>query len=300
VLLRRGEELVEADVEGGYIFPWTPDVQLARLRPGVMNVTGDAAESKARVDRCFGELEMKLEGRRALITGGGTGVGAGVAVAFAHEGCRVAITGRREDKLREVAAQWNGDPEILYHTSDVGDRESVTALFAWAAENLGPIDILVNSAGINIPRRGVAEISPEDWDRVLNVNATGAFNCIHAALPQMRDHRDGVIINIGSIAGKRAGSLGGVAYNASKFAMGALGITVGIEEGDNNIRVTNIHPGEINTEILDKRPVAVSDEHKAQILQPEDFGEVCVLVASLPPRANIPELIIKPTSQPYS
>jgi NADP-dependent 3-hydroxy acid dehydrogenase YdfG len=243
---------------------------------------------------------MKLEGRRALITGGGTGVGAGVAHAFAREGCRVAITGRREDRLREVAAKWNGDPEILYHPSDIGDRGSVTALFAWAAENLGPIDILVNSAGINILKRRVAEISPEDWDRVLNINATGTFNCIHAVLPQMRDHRDGVIINIGSIAGKRAAPIGGVAYNAAKFAMGALGMTVGIEERENNIRVTNIHPGEINTEILDKRPVAVSDEHKAKILQPEDFGEVCVLVASLPPRANIPEIIIKPTSQPYS
>jgi NAD(P)-dependent dehydrogenase (short-subunit alcohol dehydrogenase family) len=243
---------------------------------------------------------MKLKGRRVLITGGGTGVGAGVALAFAREGCQVAITGRREDRLREVANRWKGDPKILYHPADVGDRESVSKLFQWAAEDLGPIDILVHSAGTNIPQRAVADISPEDWDLVLKINATGAFNCIHAVLPQMRDRRDGVIINIGSIAAKRAGPLGGVAYNASKFAMGALGITVGIEERDNNIRVTNIHPGEINTEILEKRPVAVSDEHKAQILQPEDFGEVCILLATLPSRANIPELIIKPTSQPYA
>ena len=242
---------------------------------------------------------MDLQGKGALVTGGGTGVGRSVALALAREGCKVSICGRREDKLRETAGLWEGDPSILWRAADVADRASVGALFGWADAELGPVHLLVNSAGMNIRNRTMADIDPADWDRVLQANATGAFNCIHAVLPQMRERKDGVIINISSVAGKRAGPLGGVAYNASKFAMSALGISVSAEYGKNGIRVSNIYPGEINTPILDERPVKVSDEHKAQILQPEDVTAAVLMIAKLPARASIPELVIKPTTQDY-
>jgi len=226
-------------------------------------------------------------------------VGRDVAVALAGEGCKVAICGRREDKLGETAALYSGEPPILTHAADVADRASVGELFEWAAEALGPIHILVNSAGMNIRRRTMAEIDPADWDRMLQVNVTGAFNCMHAVLPQMRERQDGVVINICSIAGKRAGPLAGVAYNASKFAMSALGTSVGAEDARNGIRVSNIYPGEINTPILDDRPVKVSDEHKASILQPEDVTAAVLMVARLPARASVPELVIKPRMQEF-
>ncbi len=243
---------------------------------------------------------MDLKGKGALVTGGGTGVGRSVAIALAREGCKVAICGRREDKLRETAGLWTGEPPILTRAADVGDRPGVEELFRWADAELGPIHLLVNSAGMNIRRRTMADIDPADWDRVLRVNATGAFNCMHAVLPQMRERRDGVIINISSIAGRRAGPLGGVAYNASKFAMSALGISVGAEDGKNGIRVSNVYPGEINTPILDDRPVKVSDEHKARILQPEDVAAAVLMIAKLPARVCVPELVIKPTTQDYA
>jgi NADP-dependent 3-hydroxy acid dehydrogenase YdfG len=145
----------------------------------------------------------------------------------------------------------------------------------------------------------MAEMRPEQWDQVLAANATGAYNCTHAVLPQMRARRDGLIINISSIAGKRASALGGVAYAASKFAMAALGTAVANEENKNGIRVTNVYPGEVNTPILDNRPTPVSDEHKAAILQPEDVAALVVTIACLPPRAHVAELIIKPTRQEY-
>ena len=242
---------------------------------------------------------MDLRGKGVLVTGGGTGVGRDVAVALAGEGCKVAICGRREDKLGETAALYSGKPPILTHAADVADRASVGELFEWAAEALGPIHILVNSAGMNIRRRTMAEIDPADWDRMLQVNVTGAFNCMHAVLPQMRERQDGVVINICSIAGKRAGPLAGVAYNASKFAMSALGTSVGAEDARNGIRVSNIYPGEINTPILDDRPVKVSDEHKASILQPEDVTAAVLMVARLPARASVPELVIKPRMQEF-
>lgn len=244
---------------------------------------------------------MQLQDKTALVTGGGTGIGAGIAMGLARAGCRVAITGRREEKLREVADAFRKSDggELLVHASDVADRDSVQELFEWADGELGRVDILVNSAGINVPKRKMAELDPADWDKLIQVNATGAYNTIRAVLPQMRERKDGLIINISSIAGLRASLLGGVAYSASKFAMTVLGTCVGLEERENGIRVTNVYPGEVETPILDARPNPVSAEHRARILQPEDIAAMVVTVASLPPRAHVPDLVIKPTTQEF-
>jgi len=242
---------------------------------------------------------MRLQDKRAVVVGGGTGIGLGIARAFAAQGCRVAIAGRREDKLREAAEAWQGDPPLLYHPVDVADRQSVERLFAWANEQLGQIDILVNSAGTNLRTRSMAEMTPQQWDEVMAINATGAYNCMYFVLPQMRARRDGLIINISSISGKRALALGGIAYCASKFAMSALGTGVANEDAPHGIRVTNIYPGEVNTPILEKRAVPVSAERKAAMLQPEDLGDLAVAIACLPPRAHVPEVIIKPRVQEY-
>jgi NADP-dependent 3-hydroxy acid dehydrogenase YdfG len=243
---------------------------------------------------------MGLTNKTALITGGGSGIGAGCAIALAREGCQVAIAGRQAEKLAEVAKRFDGTPAIKSHPVDVADRESVSALFRWAEKELGRIDILVNCAGVNTVKRSIHELIPEEWDRIMAINATGAYNCIREVLPQMKERRDGLIVNINSTSGVRAGVLGGVAYSASKFAMAALGITVAQEVRELGIRVTNLYPGEVDTPILDKRPVPVSAEHRAKILQPEDVGAVLVTIASLPPRANVSEIVIKPTIQAFS
>jgi len=241
-----------------------------------------------------------LNGKTALITGGGTGIGLGIAEALADAGCKVAIAGRREQVLREAAESYKGKRPLLYFRVNVAHRGSVGNLFKWAEKELGPIDILVNSAGTNVKTRKMSDMKPEQWDQVLAINATGAYNCMHAVMPQMRERGDGLIVNISSIAGKRASELGGVAYSASKFAMTALGTAVANEEAKNGIRVTNVYPGEVNTPILENRPKPVTDEHKAAILQPEDVGVLIVTLASLPPRAHVPEIVIKPTQQLYA
>jgi NADP-dependent 3-hydroxy acid dehydrogenase YdfG len=243
---------------------------------------------------------MRLAGKTALVTGGATGIGQGIALALAGEGCRVAIVGRRLDRLHEAAAAWHGAPAIACHGADVADRTSVGELFTWAESELGPIDILVNSAGINTPRRSMAEMAPEKWDEIMNVNATGVYNCMHAVLPQMRARRDGLIVNISSVAGKRSSALGGVAYCASKFAVSALSTAVALEVGGLGIRITNVCPGEVETEILAARPVAPTAEHRARMLQPEDVAAAVLMVACLPPRAHIAEIIVKPTWQDYA
>jgi NAD(P)-dependent dehydrogenase (short-subunit alcohol dehydrogenase family) len=242
----------------------------------------------------------RLAGKTALVTGGATGIGQGIAVALAQEGCRVAIAGRREDALREAAGAWQGQPAILAHPVDVADRTSVGELFAWATKHLDRIDILVNSAGVNTPKRSMADMAPEVWDMVMQVNATGAYNCIHAVLPQMRARQDGLIININSISGHRASMLGGVAYSASKFALSALSTAVALEEGKHGIRVTSICPGEVDTPLLRRRPVPVSAENLARILQPADVAAAVLMVCCLPPRAQVHDLIIKPTFQDFA
>lgn len=242
---------------------------------------------------------MSLSEKTVLVTGGGTGIGAGCAIAFAEAGAKVAVSGRREEKLKEVADAYSGENSILCHAADVANREDVSSLVSWADETLGRVDILVHCAGINVANRQMDVLDPADWDKLMQVNATGAYNMMHAVLPQMRERKDGLIISVSSIAGLRASLLGGVAYSASKFAMTALGTCVGLEERENGIRVTNVYPGEVETPILDARPNPVSAEHRARILQPSDIASMVVAVAMLPPRAHVPDLVIKPTTQEF-
>lgn len=239
----------------------------------------------------------QLEGKTAVVTGGGSGMGLAIANAFAEAGAKTIIAGRRESVLKEAA---DANPSLLYRSLDVSDRDDVNAFFAWAEETLGQIDILVNSAGTNIKTRAMHEMTPDQWDQVMAINATGAYNCMYAVLPAMRERKDGLIVNISSIAGKRASDLGGIVYCASKFAMTALGTAVGLEDASNGIRVTNIYPGEVDTPILLNRKVVPDAEHRSKICQAEDVAHVVMSVVTLPPRAHVPELIIKPTLQFYS
>src|SRR4051794_9046439 len=242
---------------------------------------------------------ISLENKTALITGGGSGIGLGCALALAREGCRVAIAGRRLEVLQAAAAEWRAQPPILFAACDVGDRADVEKLFVWANQKLQRIDILVNAAGVNLKNRLMSNMTPPDWDRVLQINATGVYHTMYAVLPQMRERKDGLIVNISSISGKRAAALGGVAYNASKFAVAALGTSVANEEASNNIRITTIFPGEVDTPILVHRPQPVSAERRAKMLLPDDVADMVVAIARLPARAHVPELIIKPTGQEY-
>jgi NADP-dependent 3-hydroxy acid dehydrogenase YdfG len=234
-----------------------------------------------------------LAGKSAVVVGGGTGIGQAIARGLAQAGVRVAIGGRRESALAETAQGTN----MLMHAIDVACRDSTNAFFQWATDQLGQIDMLINAAGVNIKKRSMADMSPEQWDQVVAINATGAYNCMHAVLPAMRARREGTIINVSSIAGKRAIALGGIAYSASKFAMTALGTCVANEVAPDGVRVTNLYPGEVNTPLLEQRPAPVDEAHKQRILQPEHVAELVLAILALPPAVHVPEVVIKPLSQ---
>ena len=242
---------------------------------------------------------MNLQNQTALVTGGGSGIGLGIAAALAAEGCRVAIAGRGAERLKAAVAGCPCQPPLRWQTCDVADRAQVERLFAWFAAEIGPLDILVNSAGINVRNRRMADLDPADWDRMMAVNANGTYYCMRAALPEMRRRQSGLIVNVCSVAGRRALRLAGPAYCASKFAVAALGTAASSEERPNGVRITTIFPGEVNTPILAQRPEPVPSERLAQMLQPEDLGALVVALAKLPPRVVVPEVVVTPLYQEF-
>lgn len=244
---------------------------------------------------------MKLEGKTAIVTGAGSGIGEAIAKTFAAEGARVVTVGRTADKL-DKARQDAGDlAERLFPcAADVGSVDDVRRMAAFAFETLGHVDILVNNAGTNVADRSLDKLTPENFAFMTNINLNGAYNCVHAVLPKMRERKDGLIINVSSIAGIRVSVLAGAGYAASKHGMSALSLAIGLEENKNGIRSCMICPGEVNTPILDRRAVVPSAERRAAMLQPEDLAQAALLAATLHPRATIPELVITPSNAEFA
>jgi NAD(P)-dependent dehydrogenase (short-subunit alcohol dehydrogenase family) len=241
-----------------------------------------------------------LTGKVVLVVGGGTGIGLGIGKAFAQEGSKVVLAARTQASLDAARKLPVVGASLMTKACDAANRSQVAELVAWVMRQAGPIDILVYSAGVNTPKRAFADIEPDDFDRVLSINATGAFNCIHAVLPSMRERKSGLIINVVSLSGLRTLPLGGVAYCAAKFAQCSIGTFANLEALPDGVRVTNIHPGETETPLLDKRPVPPTAEHRARMLQPEDVAAMAVAIAKLPERANVPEIVIKPRYMPFA
>jgi NAD(P)-dependent dehydrogenase (short-subunit alcohol dehydrogenase family) len=241
----------------------------------------------------------RLQGKTALITGGGSGIGLASARCLLNEGANVAVTGRDEAKLRKALQTLGHDGQVTHFAADIGNHEQAEGAVQHTVERFGSVDILLNNAGVNIKDRAFRELTPESWRRLISANLDGAFYCMRAAVPFMTQRGGGLIININSISGLRPTPLGGTAYVASKYGMLGLGLSLGAEEKDSGIRVCNICPGEVNTPILEARPKPLSAEHLRNILQPEDVAQAVLFVATLPAHVNIPELVITPASYAF-
>jgi NADP-dependent 3-hydroxy acid dehydrogenase YdfG len=232
-----------------------------------------------------------LKDKVAWITGGGSGIGLAGAIEFAKAGATVVVSGRTEATLKDALKQVKADAVVC----DVAHKDQVTKAAAEIQKRHGRIDILVNSAGINLPKRNFRDVSNEGWDQIVAVNLSGMFYCVQAVLPGMRSRKDGLIINISSWAGRYTSILTGPGYNATKHAVIALTESINLEECANGIRSTSVLPGEAATPILEKRPVPPTAEVRSKMLQPEDLGRTLAFIATLPPRVCINELIISPT-----
>jgi NADP-dependent 3-hydroxy acid dehydrogenase YdfG len=240
-----------------------------------------------------------LKGKNVLLTGGGSGMGQATALALAKNGANVAIAGRNKENLNATVSLAQATEKISAKEADVTDRNSLENLFQWFDAEFGSLDYLVHAAGINVAMRSMEELSPDDWDRLIQINLTGSYNVLRLTLSRMRPQKKGLVVLINSVAGKRSVPLAGIGYNASKFGMSGLGIGVAEEERNNGIRISNLYPGEVNTPILENRKQPPGEEHRQSILQAEDVASVILHLFQLPERVHIPELVVKPTLQSF-
>jgi NADP-dependent 3-hydroxy acid dehydrogenase YdfG len=215
---------------------------------------------------------------------------------MAKEGAIVALTGRRKEPLDTVAhAIEKAGGKALVEPGDVMDKAMAPAVVARILKSAGRFDVLVNNAGTNVTARTFAVLTPENLDYVIQANLNGAYYCVLAVLPQMRAQKDGVLIHTSSWAGRYVSPLSGTAYTASKHAVVAMSHSLNMEEFRNGIRSSVICPHEISTPILETRPVKVTEEERARMLQSEDMANLYVYIATQPPHVCINEVTIAPT-----
>lgn len=237
-----------------------------------------------------------LAGKVAWLTGAGSGIGRAGAQELAAGGATVIVSGRTPEGLTETVdliTKAGGKAEAA--TLDVADKDAVAKLGAEILARHGRVDILVNSAGLNLSTRLWKDMTPDSFDYISRINLNGALYCIYAVLASMRAQKSGLVINVSSWAGRFEEYLTGPAYNASKTALAALTQSLNDEECVNGIRACCIFPGEVATPILRHRPVAPSQQEVERMLQAEDLGKTIRFVAEMPPRVCINEILITPT-----
>jgi NADP-dependent 3-hydroxy acid dehydrogenase YdfG len=245
-------------------------------------------------------MAVDLNNKVALITGGGTGIGEAAARALAACGAHVAITGRRQERLdRVVAAIKSAGGQGVAIQSDVSIEGEALGAVDQVVAALGRLDIVVNSAGVN-EAGGIQSLSLDGWRKVIDINLWGTIYTCKAAVPHLKAAGGGDIINISSTAGRRAAGLF-ASYATSKHGVNGFTESIRQELGADNIRVSVIEPGATETEIAS----SVSDPQWAEMMQahvskegamkPSDIAEAILFIVSLPRRANVSQILIRPT-----
>ena len=239
---------------------------------------------------------QSLSGKVAWVTGAGSGIGAAAALALAEAGAVIVLSGRRREPLEKVAADIRARSGTAHvKPGDLGKAASAAEIAGFIREKLGRLDILVNNAGLNVVEREWRRLTSAAADEIIAGNLSSAFHCVTAALPMMRAQQDGVLIHTASWAGRWVGLVSGAAYIAAKHGVVAMSHSLNMEECVNGIRSCVICPGEVATPILDKRPVPVSAEERAAMVQPEDCADLIRYVACLPKHVCLNEVVISPT-----
>src|SRR5215207_7701802 len=233
--------------------------------------------------------------KNAVITGAGSGVGRETALALVKQGWRVAIIGRRADALAETAKLAGGDTSrVVVIPCDIGDVDAVRLMAERVLQEFGGVEVLVNAAGTNAPKRALEVLSLEDYRAMMDANLHGAYYCVQAFLPGMRARGSGTIVNVVSDAGKQASPKAGPAYVMSKFGMAGLTQSINAEERGRGVRACAIFPGDIDTPLLDKRPAPPDAAARAKMMLPEDIAECALLAINLPSRVVVEEMLVRP------
>ena len=239
-----------------------------------------------------------LEGQVAIVTGGGTGIGRSTALMLAAEGAAVVVAGRRKAPLDLVVAEIEGAGGVCAaHAADLGKVPEAEALVQRTLERFGRVDVLVNNAGHSSKARNVRFVDAEEWEQVVAINLTAVYALTRAVLPSMIERGGGTIVTVASMAALKPGLIGGAPYGAAKAGARNLMGHVHTVLRDKGIRATTILPSEVDTPILDNRPLPPDARARATMMQPEDVARAVLLCATLPPRTVIEEIVMSPTIQ---
>jgi NADP-dependent 3-hydroxy acid dehydrogenase YdfG len=240
-----------------------------------------------------------LDGRKVLITGASSGIGAATAEAIVGEGGAVALGARRKERLDDLASSLGGDATAI--EADIADETQAEALVEQASEAMGGLDGLVNNAGVMLlgPLQGA---DPAEWRQMIDVNLLGLLYCTHYALPVIRDGGGGDVVNVSSVAGRTA-SLGTGVYNMTKW--GVVGFSESLrQEGSHiGVRVTCVEPGFVDTELQghNTNPMVVERikemrESTGKVLEAADIANAIVYALSQPKHASINEILVRPSA----
>ena len=241
---------------------------------------------------------MSLQDKVCIITGGGSGIGRGVARRMARSGAKVALVGRTAEKVEAVKVELAAEGgAALAFSLDVADYDAATKMVDDVKEAFGRIDVLVNSAGHSSLHRRLLTITPEEIRAVIDSNLVGTIFCTQAVVPTMLEAKRGTIINVSSLAAVTPGPFSGLAYGAAKAGVNNFTECLNAELKNTGIRACVVMPGEVDTPILEKRPIPPSDEARAMMVGVEELAETITLIASLPQRTTIPSVAIRPTMQ---
>jgi NAD(P)-dependent dehydrogenase (short-subunit alcohol dehydrogenase family) len=234
----------------------------------------------------------RLEGQIAVVTGGGTGIGKGIARAFAAEGADLAIASRNRARLDATADELRGlGADVLVVTADVAVEQQVVALFEQVVERFGRLDILVNNSGI-FERAAIVDMSYEAWRSVVAVNLSGAFLCTREAMRIMKPQGGGRIINIGSISAQMP-RFDSAPYTATKHGLVGLTKSTALEGREHGISASCLHPGNVESDMT------TVVQGKEPMMTLDDIASVALTMAALPPHANMLEAIVLPIDQEY-
>ncbi|WP_430786345.1 SDR family oxidoreductase [Virgibacillus flavescens] len=225
----------------------------------------------------------KLIGKTAVVTGASSGIGAAIAKHLADEGANVVLAARREDKLEEIASTINGN--VLSVVTDMANKSDVDSLAKRAVEKFGHVNFYINNAGAMLSSR-LQDGKTEEWDHMIDVNIKGVLYGINSALPEMLERKSGHIINIASVSGLEVNKVSGV-YSATKFAVRGISMSLEKELAKTGVRVTNISPGQVDTDISSK----TSDRKK---LEADDIAKAVDYALTQPDYVNVNEITVRP------
>ena len=237
----------------------------------------------------------QLNGKIAIITGGGSGIGKGIARAFAREGALLALASRNQEQLKATAGELRADgATVLVVPTDVTDEAQVIALFERTIGEFGRLDILVNNSGV-FDGGPLEELSLATWRRVLDVNLTGPFLCSREAMKIMKPQGGGRIINIGSISAQMPRE-NAAPYAASKHGLVGLTKATALEGRAHGVVASCLHPGNVAAEWRQGNDAPMNQE---PMLTPDELAAVAVTMAALPPHVNLLDAIVLPVEQLY-